>query len=157
MDLLFGYDVVVSTFVARHIPHCHRGFGKNMKAIGILDENKVLVGGLVFHDYQPETGLIEISGAATTKRWLTRVVLNRMFDYPFLECQCQMVVMRIRRDNHPLHRMLLAYGFKSQIVSRMFGRDVDGLLCTLTDDAWLSNKFNKKRLLVQREAEMQHE
>ena len=148
MNLLFGYDEVVANFVAKNIPHCQRGFGKNVKAIGIVDNNKILIGGLCFHNYDPESGLIEISGAATTKRWLTRPVLNRMFDYPFLECQCQMVVMRIRRDNHPLHRMLLAYGFKTQIISRMFGRNIDGLMCTLTDDAWLANKFNKKRLIV---------
>lgn len=104
-----------------------------------------LIAVMVYHNYDPGAGVIEISGAATSKRWLTRPVLAEMFRYPFETAGCQLVVMRVSADKaqNRLGRMLLAYGFARVLIPRLRGRDEGEWIYTLTDDAWRSNKFNE--------------
>ena len=141
---VYGYDGVVSAFVARLIPHCARGFGFNIKTIGIVDEGD-LVAGIVYHNWEPEAGIIEISAAALPHEpWLSRETLKRMFQYPFLECKCQMVVQRIQADDERQQFMMARFGYTLVKVPRMYGRGRDGVIGLLTDDAWAANKFNRR-------------
>ena len=145
LDYLYGHDHKVAHFVAQMIPHCHRGFGPNIKAIGVLDANGFLIAGMVYHNWDPDAGIIEMSGAALpAKYWLTRETLARIFQYPFHQVGCQMVVMRVRADNEPLLGVLARYGFAFSKVPRLFGRDCDGIVATLTREAWEENKFNQR-------------
>jgi RimJ/RimL family protein N-acetyltransferase len=136
---------VIARFVAALIPHVGwRGFPSNSKAIGIIDEEGKLIAGLVYTNWNPDAGTIEISGAAINPRWLSRETLRRMFGYPFNEVHCQMVVMRVLATNERLLRQLAAYGFNFVEVKRLFGREHDGVICTLTAEDWAANKFNKR-------------
>src|SRR4051812_12708873 len=100
LRFVYGQDQVISRFVASMIPHVGwRGFG-NAKAIGIIDDAGRLIAGLVYSNWNPDAGTIEVSGAALPgSRWLTRETLNRMYDYPFNEIACQMVIKRVLADN----------------------------------------------------------
>lgn len=144
LDYVYGHDEVVAQFVASLIPHCERGFG-NCKTIGIIDEEGRLIGGAVFHHWDPDAGIIEISGAATSARWLSRGTMQRLFDYAFDECGVQMVVQRTPADAERTLGQLASFGYSFVLVPRLFGRDRDGVICCLTDDAWASNRFNRKR------------
>jgi len=139
VNLLYGHDGIVADFVAKSVPGLERGFGA-CKTIGVLD-NGNLIAGLVYHNWNPESGVIEISGSALNPRWLTREVLREMFDYPFKRCGCQMVVMRVSEHNKRLHRQLKAYGFKSYEIPRLRGRKESEIIFTLTDDDWQAGKF----------------
>lgn len=139
-EFLYGYDDIVANFVATLIPHCRRGFGK-CKTIGVLDSEGKLIAGIVYHNFDPDAEIIEISGASVTPRWLTRSVIARMYQYPFLECGCQMVVQRTPLDDERLLRQLASGNYSFIKVPRMFGRDRDGVLCCLTYEAWTENKF----------------
>ena len=74
MRYLIGQNAIVGPFVAAHIPHCGRGFGDKIMTLGVVDGER-LIGGLVFHNHDPEAAIIEISGAAIDPRWLTRETL----------------------------------------------------------------------------------
>jgi hypothetical protein len=158
LDYVYGQDEVVADFVAQLIPHCRaRGFGL-CKAIGVIEIANApdtelhegyaplgsLIGGVVYHNYDPEAGAIEISGAAITPRWLTRRTLAHMYQYPFLQLGVQMIVQRTPADNERLLRQLAAFDYMFVKVPRMFGRDRDGVLCLLTIEDWQSNRFNKR-------------
>ena len=140
MTPLYGHDELVAGFVCKLIKGMDRGFD-NYKAIGFLDNQNRLVAGMVYHNWHPEAGVIEMSGAATTPKWLTKPVLNLIFDYPFRVCGCQMAVMNVSEHNKRLHRQLHAAGFKSHTIPRLRGRDEDGILFTLTDTDWYAGKF----------------
>jgi len=137
--LLYGQDELVANFVAQTVPGLERGFGE-CKTIGIVD-NDQLIAGLVYHNWNPEHEVIEISGSSLSPRWLTRSVLKEMFDYPFNRCGCQMVVMRVSEHNKRLHRQLKAYGFKSYEIPRLRGREENEIIFTLTDDDWRAGRF----------------
>jgi len=145
LDYVYGHDEVVSRFVADLIPHMGgRGFAPNAKAIGVIDEEGRLIGGLVYHNYEPAAAIIEISGAAIHPRWLTRGTIARMYQYPFITCGCQMVFQRTPADDERLLGQLAAYDYSFVNVPRMFGRERDGVLCTLTVEDWANNRFNKR-------------
>jgi len=139
VNLLYGHDKQVADFVARTVPGLERGFGP-CKTIGVVNDGN-LVAGLVYHNWNPEHGVIEISGSALDPHWLTRPILREMFDYPFNRCGCQLVVMRVSPHNKRLHRQLKAYGFKSYKIPRLRGRDESEIIFTLADDEWRAGKF----------------
>ena len=152
LTLLYDQDEIVAQFVAALIPHCRRrGFGK-CKAIGVLDEDGRLIGGMVYSNWDPDAGTIEMSGAATDPRWLTQRTLWALFSYPFIGCGCQMVLMRVQDDNERLLRQLAVFGFAFVKQRRMFGRDRDGVIASLTEEEWVENKFSERlaRRLAQR-------
>ncbi|MER9206838.1 GNAT family protein [Mesorhizobium sp. M0771] len=144
MKLIFGNDPVVARFVAGMTPGCEAGFG-NCKAIGVGDdETGELVAGMVFHDWQPGPGLIQISSASKTPRWLTADVRHIMFSYPFDQIGCQMVVLQVSAKNERMVRIAKAFGFTPYLIKRMRGRDEDGYVFTLTEEDWRNGRFTRK-------------
>ena len=142
---VYDHHDVVADFVSAMIPHVGgRSFGPGARAIGVIDEDGKLIAGLVHANYDPLSATIEINGAAVDKRWLTRGTIARMYQYPFVTCGCQMVWQRTPADNEELLGMLAAYDYAFIKVPRMFGRDRDGVLCTLTVEDWANNRFNKR-------------
>jgi len=107
-------------------------------------ENGTLVAGLAYYDQDRDAGVIQISGAATTPRWLTKKVLWEMFDFPFNQLGCQAVVMRVDPDDKRLDRILTSYGFEKTRLKRLRGRNQDEMIYTLFDDVWRSNGFHKE-------------
>jgi RimJ/RimL family protein N-acetyltransferase len=132
----------IARFVASHIPGCLRGFSEHV-TMGVV-EGETLLAGVVFHNFQPESGVIELSAASTSKRWLTRPVLKAMFSYPFDQLECQMVVLRVSERNAPMIRIGKAYGFQDFVIPRLRGRDEAEVLLTLTDNDWRKNRFNRR-------------
>lgn len=144
MHCVYGLSDVVKAFVEMNVPSCiQRGLPDKGRGIGVANEDNEIIGGFYYHDWNPDAGVIEISGASVDKRWLTRKVLYGLFSYPFNDLQCQIVAMRHSAEDKPLARMLKAYGFHQVTIPRLFGRDHDAIVSTLTDDAWRSNGFHK--------------
>ena len=145
LEYVFGQNEAVAAFVAQMIPECReRGFG-NCTAIGIMDETGML-GGLVYKNWQPELGTIEISGAALPgTNWFSRRTIQVMHDYPFYQLGCQMVIMTTYADNLIVQRILAAIGYAFHYIERLGGRDKDGVVCTLTVEKWEASKYNRNR------------
>lgn len=144
MRCVFEPQEPIRRFIEYHIPRCReRGLPDGGAAIGVVNDDEELIGGIYYHDFDPDAGTIEISSAATDRRWLTRSTLKVLFTYPFEGLGCQMVAARHSAKDKALARMFRAYGFKQVTIPRLFGRDEDGILSTLTDDAWRSNGFHK--------------
>jgi RimJ/RimL family protein N-acetyltransferase len=146
LDYVYGQDEVIAAFVASRIPECReRGFGK-CKAIGIVNDKGQLLGGLVYRNWHPEFGTIEISGAAVPgTNWFSRRTIQVMHDYPFYQCDCQMVIMTTLADNMIVQRILAAIGYTFHYIARLGGRDQDGVVATLTIEAWQASRYNVNR------------
>jgi hypothetical protein len=125
-----------------------RGFEPPYSTMGVFNEAE-LISVILYNNYQPEAGVIEFHGAAIDKRWLNRKTLWAMFEYPFIDLGCQLVVTRNSERNEMwngrgLHRLLKAYGFKEHRIPRLRGRDEDEIIFTLTDDDWKRNGFHRR-------------
>ncbi len=133
-------------FVDHQIGGSGLGFGDSAIAMGVSGEGGKLAGAVVFHNYEPRAGVIEMSAASLSRRWLTRPVLQRMFDYVFDDAKCQMAVMRVSERNTAMIRIARAYGFSEVLIPRLRGKDHAEYIFTLTDDNWRSSRFNRKSL-----------
>lgn len=98
MRLLFGHDQIVSHWVAKHIPHMASDFGPS-SAIGVIDESGNPMAGVVFHDYQPTYGTIQLSAAAENPRWATKKIIKAILGYPFLELKVHKVWTATQHGN----------------------------------------------------------
>jgi hypothetical protein len=147
LDYVYGYDEIISRFVADLVPAWHgREMPPMMATIGVIDKDGHLVAGILYNNYDKQAGVIEMSGAALPgARWLTRETMWRAYQYPFLQLDCQMVVNRVPADDKSQLRQLIAFNYAPTLLPRMLGRDRDLVVCRLTREAWEANKFNRKR------------
>lgn len=113
------------------------------RAIAIVDGNH-LAAGIIYHNYDDEAGVLELSAAAFKPGWLTRTTLKAMFDYPFISCGCQAVVHRIPDEDHVQHRMLSSYGHIRYRIPRLRGVNKAENIYVLTRETWAGNAFNKR-------------
>lgn len=140
MRLVWGAPEVAEVVAdaAGHAPH----FG-NHRTAAVYDMSGSLSAGLVFHDWQPLTGTMEISIVATNPKWATRGVLTELGAYCFQTAGCQMIVARTDESNQRVRRLWKALGAQEYIIPRLRGRTASEAILTLTAEAWASSKFNR--------------
>jgi hypothetical protein len=151
LKYVYGQDHLVADFVARSklasgFSEWGSGFAdKNLKAIGIANDDNELIAGIVFFNYHPEAETIEMSVEALPKqRWLTPTTLKVMFQYPFLQCRCQALFTKTSARNKHVLRMLAAMNFDLILIPRAGGRNEDGVVAELTIEHWIASKFCKR-------------
>lgn len=137
MRLIYGHDQAVCDFVNAQIDESFSP--KSCAGVAVADADGNMVAGWIWHNWNPEAGTLEFSGASITAKWMTRAILQELFAYAF--ANAQMVVTRNGADNTRLHRQLAAFGFRRYDIERLFGRDSDGVVWTLTDDDWKASRF----------------
>lgn len=143
IQFVYGKDKEIAAWVLQRISATDGDFGPGIKAIGMIDEQGRFLAGVVYHHWDPAAGTISMAAAAVSSRWLSRRVLQRVFDYPFDECGCQMLMIRLPDDREQLLHQLAVGGFAFTRIPRLYGRDKDGIVATLTDDDWRKCPFNK--------------
>jgi len=107
-----------------------------------VHEDGKLIAGTVYHNYHPQEGVVELTSASTSKRWLTRQVINAMFALPFERLGCQLTVLRVSERNTGMCKIARKFGFDEVYIPRLRGRDEGELIFTLTDDQWFSSNYN---------------
>jgi RimJ/RimL family protein N-acetyltransferase len=129
--LLFGHDQVVSTWVARQIPHMASDFGPS-SAIGVTDESGQPMAGVVFHDYQPAYGTIQLSAAATSPRWATRRLVGAILRYPFVELGVHKVWTATQHQNERALKFNRGVGFiQEAMLYDHFGKGIHAIICRM--------------------------
>jgi RimJ/RimL family protein N-acetyltransferase len=118
-------------WVARQLGY-PRGFG-DCTAIGFGDP---IVAGVVFHNWNPEAGVIEVSAASTCRKWLTRDGAKQIGSYPFDQLECQAVVARHSEKNARARRIWRALGATEYIIPRLRGRYDAEVIAVLTVEDW---------------------
>lgn len=133
-------DREVAAWIAEHIPHARgRGLAGGFRSIGIWQDGVGPIAGMAFHNWDPEAGTMHITAAAITPRWLTRETIRIMGQFPFVQCRCQMVEQHQPADNEHLLAQLVRAGYDLIWRPRMYGRNRDGVIATLTYEQWVSS------------------
>ncbi len=117
---------------------------ENAQCMVVFDEGHQIRGVMVYHNWDPEAGVIEVSGAGWGK-WMTPDTLHAMYAYPFDFLQCQLVIQRNDPDDKKLERQLKRYGFNKYFIPRIRGREKGEALFTLTVEDWANNDFHKEK------------
>lgn len=143
MNVVFGQDKLVAEWVAGQLGYTNfEGF--YCGAIGVAEGGQ-LVGGTCFHNWYPKDGVVEMTSASITSKWLTRRMIRAIFNYAFGLLECQLVVMRVSANNSTMLNIGQRFGFNSYTIPRLRGRSEDEVIFTLTDDQWRDSKFKRNR------------
>lgn len=115
---------------------------ENYCTIAVGDE--ALVAGVVYHNYQPRSGTIEISCAATRRKWMSRELIKQAISLPFELFSCQAVLARHSEDNKSARHFWNSLGAEEYIIPRLRGRDEPPeCVAVLTQEAWAESPFSK--------------
>ena len=106
-------------------------------------EDGQLIAATVYHNMDEDAGVIELSSASHSKRWLQPHIVRAMFWLPFEFLKCQMVVLRVDASNGGMCRIARRFGFDEHVIPRLMGRDKPGIVFTLTDDQWRAHRLYK--------------
>lgn len=140
MRLVTGFDEPIARWVAERIPGCD-GFGL-CTAIGVSDSRGNLVAGVVFHDWQPTYGNIQVSFAADRADWLTPNLLRGILSYPFDQLQCNRITSLTPKKNRRARQFLTKFGFRHEGTIRSgFGAD-DAIISGLMRTEWKAHRLN---------------
>jgi hypothetical protein len=137
--ILYGHSADVAAFVARLIPGCERGFIA-CQAIGFLGSDGVLEAGVVYHNWNPESQVIELSAASLHRKWVTRERLRAIFDYPF-SIGCRLAISRQSEHNTRARRIWCSLGSDEYVIPALRSPTEAEVICVLTKEKWHSSKF----------------
>jgi RimJ/RimL family protein N-acetyltransferase len=105
------------------------------------DDGSEVLAVVVYHGYRPSLRSIEISCAASNKRWLTRGVLRALMAYPFSQLDCARVTCTTGRSNRATINFLLKLGFAREgILRRGFVRE-DAVIYGLLAPHWRASRW----------------
>jgi RimJ/RimL family protein N-acetyltransferase len=122
MKVHYGDDVNVAKWVCDRIPHVS-SFGP-CTALGVVNSEGKPVAGIVFHDYLPACGTIQLSMAAETPRWATRRIVKELLSYPFNQLKVRKVWTATPLKNQRAIKFNKGIGFKQEaVLANHFGDD----------------------------------
>jgi RimJ/RimL family protein N-acetyltransferase len=109
-------------------------------SMAVIDKDR-LIAGVLYNNFHPDAGVIELHAAALDKRWMTRPIVRAIFDLPFGRLECQMCVIRVSERNETMLRIARALGFSEVLIPRLRGRNEGEYVMTMTDDDWRRGRF----------------
>lgn len=117
MRLLFAEDELVASWAAQHLGV---RFIPPFTCLGVVDDDGVLVGAIVFNGFNGFNIEATVYGPACAKRGILRAVLN----YTFKQLGCLRLTCRTKLRNKHISRQLTRLGFKYEgTLKNYFGPD----------------------------------
>lgn len=153
MKILCGHDEKIAVWVAERIPHVGpEGFGPAV-AVGVVNEDEThLLAGVVFHDYQPSCGTVQLSCVAATPKWATRNVIRAILHIPFVQYGLFKVWTATPQDNKRALKFNRGIGFRQEATLRhQFGPKRHAIICSMTRPEYLK-EFDDGQVLAVRTA-----
>ena len=112
------------------------------EAIGVADEEDNLIGGVVFSNYQPHFGNIEVSFASIRRDWLTPRLITGILSYPFSQLGVRRITCLSPKRNRSARQFLKKFGFVEEgNIRGGFGTD-DMIISGLLASEWAGHRFN---------------
>lgn len=113
----------------------------NFASMAVVERGE-LIAATLYHNWQPEEGVIELTSYSTDKRWLTRKVISCMLSTPLVRLGCQLIVLRVSERNEVMCKIARKFGFTETYIPRLRGRDEGEYIFCLTDDQWAKSRYN---------------
>ncbi len=112
--LIEGVDRVVREFVASRAPMGHAEFTDGDKGFAIVNSQNQMVAGIVFSDWRPHFGTLEISAVALNSFCISPQIVVALGDYAFGKLSANRVWARTASKNHRAAKLLKHIGFTSE-------------------------------------------
>jgi len=118
--LLWGHDQVVIDFVSNLAP-IERPLWRDLYAgVGVLRADGALIGGVVFSEYKPQFGTLEVSAAALSYLVFSPQMLVELGAHVFGQLEVFRISARTSDTNIRAKRLLKGLGFTNEAVKGHF-------------------------------------
>lgn len=107
--------------------------------MGVIDATGNMSAGVVFHDWNPERGLIEVSCAAVDRRWMTRRVVGEVMGYGFTVAR--VITTRTAESNRTVRRIWRALNATEYALAGLWGPDEAMMVYTMTPAQWRTSRL----------------
>lgn len=111
LSLVEGFDKIVRDFVASRAPMGHAEFTDGDKGFAIVNGRGELVAGIVFSEWRPHFGTLELSAVALNSACLSPGIVSALGDYAFRKLNANRVWARTSSKNYRATRLLSNLGF----------------------------------------------
>jgi len=97
---------------------------ESMQGIGVLDDRGQLMCGVVYNDYRPEYGTMQLSIASSNPMWARKETIIQLLAYPFIDLKIYKCWITIASDNLKSLALTKHIGFKQEAILRhQYGKD----------------------------------
>jgi RimJ/RimL family protein N-acetyltransferase len=128
-------------WVAEQIPHVER-FQPPYRSALIFDSGHRVIAGVVFHDWIPAAGTIQLSMAAISPKWATRDTLAGLFRYAFETNGANKLWTATPHKSDRAIRFNRGIGMKQEAVLRhQFGPGVHAVVCSMLAAEWRASRW----------------
>jgi RimJ/RimL family protein N-acetyltransferase len=104
--------------------------------------NGALAAGVVYHDYRPQHGDVQMTIAASNPRWAGRETIAYLLQYPFVELDCRRISLTVRADNARSQRLVTGLGFIEEGRRReLYAPGVDCIMYGMMREEWASGPY----------------
>jgi RimJ/RimL family protein N-acetyltransferase len=111
-------------------------------SLGIFTD-KTLIAGVIFHNWVPANGTIEVSAAADNSKWLSRRVIREIMKICFKQHNCQMILSRMDSTNERAIQIYRYLKFVEIPIPNLYGKNKTGIIMCLTCDDWNANLLSE--------------
>lgn len=109
--------------------------------LGFANDTEGLVAGIVYHNWEPDGGAIELTAFSHRRDWLNRDRLRAVFSYPFDQLGARICVARISEKNTRTLRIWRALGADLTPVPHLRADGEAEVIAVLRRDTWKDTKF----------------
>jgi RimJ/RimL family protein N-acetyltransferase len=116
-------------------------FEERSRALGLL-KNGELVAGVIYENWNQRSIFCHIAITGS----MTPAFLAAIFDYPFVVCEAEKIIVPVGQDNEQSIRLVQNMGFKEEARLKDARPDGDLIFFTLnkTDCRFLGEKYGKR-------------
>jgi len=133
----------IGDFVSRELLGMPGRFDKFCSMGVFLDDE--LICGVLYHNYMPEFGTVEMSAAALSRRWMSKAVLRDMLNMPFDALGCHAIIACHDEAATHLRRMWTSVGGVETVVANKRGAGRAEVVSVLTADKWHESRYMKDK------------
>lgn len=143
-------SIPMATWIGARIPHMNGGdFGVAVIAAMIGSEDAKPIAGIVYHNYLPQYGNIDMSVATDSPRWLTKNIISEIMRYPFKQLKVRRItVVTPANRQTSVWRFLTKFGFRQEGRIRQGLGTKDAVIWGLLASEWASSPFNADRVVI---------
>ncbi len=132
----WDYPDAVRAFVENGLWGGAEQFSPDTQALGFVRGGEGLVAGMIYHNWSPRHGTIELSGFSTRRDWMTRTNLSQIIGYPFDDAGVRLLIGRTSEHNAPARRIWRALGSKEYLIPDVRAEGEGEVFYTLSQQQW---------------------
>lgn len=130
-------------WVERHLFFNGDKFEDDAQAMGFHNALGELVAGVVYHNYSKTSKTIEMSAYSSVRKWTNKSIIRLLFDYPFRQVGCRLVVARYSEKNERVRRIWTSLGAVEHVIPELRDNNEAEIIAVLSKEAWEQSKFKR--------------